>query len=145
MERLKGLNPLSEAFIESAVEAGYPRNDDFNGLTIEGFGRHHLTMTGGERLTSARAFQHRAPKRSNREVSNDTLVERLIIEGGQWASPPSAGRSRASREIILCGGKFNSPQLLMLSGIGDPDDLQPFGIPVLHELPGVGKNYQDHA
>ncbi|KWE18351.1 hypothetical protein WL74_29400 [Burkholderia cepacia] len=150
VERLKDLNPLSRAFLAAASEAGYPGNHDFNSGQVEGFGVHHLTMTNGERLTSARAFLHPIRHRANLVTFFNTLVERLTLSGSQVTGVEICQGEqkrtlRARREVILCGGAFNSPQLLMLSGIGEPSELLSLGLRVQHALPGVGKNYQDHA
>jgi len=149
VEGLKGLHPLSAAFIQAAVEAGFPANDDFNGAAVHGFGRHHLTMTNGERLTSARAFLHPAIHRKNLHAMFETAVQGILVEGGRAVGVTVLQNGhlvqiRARREVILCGGSMNSPQLLMLSGIGEPDHLRSRSIQVRHPLPGVGENYHDH-
>ncbi|XAH25546.1 GMC family oxidoreductase N-terminal domain-containing protein [Xylophilus sp. GW821-FHT01B05] len=150
VEGIKDLHPLSASFIQSAVNAGYPFNGDMNGASIHGFGRHHLTMTRGERLTSARAFLHPAMERKNLHLMCNTVVQKLLIEddhvvGVSVLRDGMMVDLRASKEVILCGGTMNSPQLLMLSGIGDAQELNAAGITVRHVLAGVGQNYQDHA
>lgn len=146
---VKYKNPLSQAFLDAAYEAGIPRNDDFNGLEQEGAGYYQVTQKNGRRWSSACAFLSRAQKRKNLTILTRALVGRIHLKDRRAVSVDLAieGNQRnlkCRREVILCGGAVNSPQLLQLSGIGDPAELRQVGISVVHELPGVGKNLQDH-
>lgn len=151
---LQDPNPLSTVFVEAAQQAGIPINRDFNGASQEGVGMHQVTQKDGQRWSSARAFLDRARQRPNLSVLTNTRVTRILLEGrravgvevheGRGSGSGSRRELRCTREVILCGGAVNSPQLLMLSGIGPADELSRHGIPVRHELPGVGQNLQDH-
>ncbi len=142
-------NPIAHAFVEAAAELQFPRNEDFNGPTQDGFGLVEVTQKNGERWSSARAFLHPALDRPNLTVLPDTLVTKIRIEGRR-AVGLSIRRNgenadlTATREVILCGGAINSPQLLMLSGIGPAETLRGLGIAPILDLPGVGENLQDH-
>jgi choline dehydrogenase len=142
-------NPLARALVEAAAEAGHRRNDDFNGERQDGFGIFDLNQRNGVRQSSSRAFLHPVLGRGNLTVFADTLVERInfnvrravgvtIRQGGKRRILP------ASTEIILAAGTVNSPQLLMLSGVGPADMLRRHGIQIVADLPGVGANLQDH-
>ena len=149
VERLAHPHPLTRAFLDAAGEAGYPQNDDFNGPTQDGFGLHHLTQRGGERLSSARAFLDPIRARANLTIVPNALALRIIIRDrrAQGVEVRAGGATRtiaARREVVLCAGAINSPQLLMLSGVGNPADLAGFGIAVTAALPGVGRAFQDH-
>jgi choline dehydrogenase len=130
------------------VESGYRLNDDFNGALQLGVGRFQLTQRSGVRCSAASAYFHPARERPNLQVFTDTLVLQLLLEGHR-ATGVSIHRHGqtdtlfAEREIILAAGAYGSPQILMLSGIGPADELGPFGIPVVLDLP-VGTNLQDH-
>ena len=142
-------NPLCEAFVESAAQFGFPRNDDFNGATQEGVGYHQTTTRNGRRCSTAVAYLHPARRRPNLRVITGALAEKLIFEGHQAVGVAYRERGsprivRATREVILCGGAINSPQLLLLSGVGPQEHLTSLGIPVVHHLPGVGQALQDH-
>jgi choline dehydrogenase len=142
-------HPICEAFIQSAMELGFPRNDDFNGARQEGVGYHQTTTRNGRRCSTAVGYLRPAMQRSNLRVMTGALTEKITFEGRRAIGVVfrQNGRLvtvRASREIILCGGAVNSPQLLMLSGIGPREHLIELGIPVLHHLPGVGQSLQDH-
>ncbi|MGE4527486.1 MAG: choline dehydrogenase [Rhodospirillaceae bacterium] len=141
--------PLYDAFIEAGVQAGYPRTDDLNGFQQEGFGPMDMSVGRGRRSSTATAYLRPAMKRPNLTLADRALVNRIRVEGGRATGVEATIRGRehtirAAREVILCGGPFNSPQVLMLSGIGDPEDLKAHGIPVAAALPGVGANLQDH-
>jgi choline dehydrogenase len=143
------LNPLSRAFVDAAVEAGHRRNDDFNGAVQDGYGAYELNQRDGMRLSNSRAFLHPVLGRPNLHVFADTLVERIEMTGGRASGVTivQGGRRQrlgASSEVVLCGGAINSPQLLMLSGIGPEAGLRRHGIDVACTLPGVGHNLQDH-
>jgi choline dehydrogenase-like flavoprotein len=146
---LRWLNPLTHAFIAAAGETQFPRNDDFNGATQDGFGANEVTQKNGKRWSSARAFLDPVLGRANLTVLYETLTLNVRLEGARATGVRirSGGTERdlaARREVILAGGAFNSPQLLLLSGIGPPAAIAPHGIPVVHALPGVGRNLHDH-
>ena len=142
-------SPLFEAFIRAGVEAGYPRSRDVNGYQQEGFGPCDSTVWKARRAHTARMFLHPAAGRPNLDVRTEARVRRVVLEEGrargvEFDRAGARVRVDASREIVLCGGAINSPQLLMLSGIGSGPALQDFGIEVEHDLPGVGANLMDH-
>ena len=142
-------SPLFETFIEAGVQAGYPRSQDVNGYQQEGFGFADSTVWKGRRSNTARAFLHPVSHRSNLEVRTQASVLKVIIEQGRACGVElerdgQIQRVNASREVILCGGAINTPQLLMLSGIGPGTHLRAHGIDVKHDLPGVGANLMDH-
>lgn len=142
-------NILSRTFLAAGVEAGLSRNDDFNGASQEGVGLAQVTQKRGMRNSTADAYLRPALRRPNLVVLTDTLVQRVLFDGKK-ASGVACVREgheeefQACREVILCAGAINSPQLLLLSGIGPAEQLQAHGISVLEPLPGVGENLQDH-
>jgi choline dehydrogenase len=143
--------PINEAFLHAAQAAGYQRNDDFNGAAQEGVGYYQVTQRDLQRCSAAAAYLHPAVdrNRNNVHVITNALVERIILDkdramGVRYVVDGRDEVARCSREIILSGGAVNSPQLLMLSGIGPADHLNSVGIRPLHDLPGVGANLQDH-
>lgn len=140
---------LSEAYVASAEAVGIPRNEDYNGAEQEGVGYYQNTMKNGRRWSAHRAFLKPAMKRPNLRVITHAQAERVLMAGKRavGVSYRQGGEShtvRATKEVILCGGAINSPQLLMLSGIGPGAHLAEKGIEVAHDLPGVGQNLQDH-
>jgi choline dehydrogenase-like flavoprotein len=142
-------NRLAHALIEAAVEGGHERNDDFNGARQHGFGIFDLNQRGGVRLSSSRAFLHPVVRRSNLHVFADTLVERINVQGSRAVGVTIRHEGSkevlvASTEVVLAAGTINSPQLMMLSGLGPADALRRHGISVVSDLPGVGANLQDH-
>ena len=142
-------HPLVEALIAAAIRLGIPRNDDFNGAAQEGAGYYQLTTHGGRRCSTAVAYLRPARSRSNLDVRTDAHVTRVRLEGRRATGVVfrRGGREEtvsATREVILCAGALQSPQLLELSGVGQPEVLQRFGIGVVHALRGVGGNLQDH-
>jgi choline dehydrogenase len=142
-------HPICEAFIASAIELGFPRNDDFNGAKQDGVGYHQTTTRNGRRCSTAVGYLRPALQRANLRVVTEALTEKVLLEGRRaiGVSFRRDGRlcmAHAAREVILCGGAVNSPQLLMLSGIGPQPHLAEFGIPFVHHLPGVGQSLQDH-
>lgn len=144
-----GSNPLYQAFVEAGRQAGYPVTDDMNGYQQEGLGRMDMTTYKGRRWSTARAYLRPAQKRGALEVRARCLVTRVVFEGRravgvQYVQGKTVETVRARREIIISGGAINSPQTLLLSGIGDGDELKKLGIPVVQHLPGVGENLQDH-
>ncbi|XP_062621462.1 uncharacterized protein LOC134283041 [Saccostrea cucullata] len=145
----KSKNPLHQAFIDAGVQAGYPKSEDLNGFQQEGFGWMDMTIHKGKRCSAAAAYLHPVKKRSNLITENGVLARHIIFDGkkavGIEYGKGSDAHSVYGEEIILCGGAVNSPQLLMLSGIGNADDLHKLDIPVIQHLPGVGENLQDHV
>lgn len=142
-------NPLSEAFVQAAIEAGFTGNPDFNAESQEGFGLYQVTQRNGQRHSVADAFLHPAAGRPNLKImttahASGVLFERNRAVGVSFHYGENSRQERASREVILCAGAIGSPQLLMLSGVGPGDHLKQFSIPVVCDLPGVGKNLQDH-
>jgi choline dehydrogenase len=145
VSELRTKNPLSEAFVRACGEDGIPRNDDFNGASQEGAGFFHVTQSNGKRCSCAVAYLKPAMKRPNLTVLTNTQTTRVLFEGTRAVGVECGSmRLRADREVILSVGAINSPQLLMLSGVGAADELRKHGIDVVADLPGVGKNLQDH-
>jgi len=142
-------HPLHDAFIAAAQEAGYPYNRDFNGAEQEGVGPLQLTVRGRRRCSAAVAYLNPARSRGNLTVEVRALTHRVLLEGNravgiEYSQNGRLCQARAKREVLLCGGSINSPQILQLSGIGPGGLLQSLGIAVKHDLPGVGENLQDH-
>jgi choline dehydrogenase len=142
-------NPLYNAFIEAAKQAGYPATSDVNGYQQEGFGRMDMTAYKGRRWSAANAFLKPAKNRPNLTIHSHSLASRIIFEGKDavgvaYRRGGIETTARARREVILSAGSINSPQLLLLSGIGPASQLQALGIPVVADRPGVGANLQDH-
>ncbi len=142
--------PLNECFLSASKQAGYPLTEDFNGPQFEGAGYYQFTIKDGERCGVSRAYLKPAMARTNLFVECEAFVERILIEnkvatGVTFTQHGEKHTVHARSEVILCGGSFNSPQTLMLSGIGEKEALQQHGIEVRHELPGVGKNLQEHV
>ncbi|MDA3921891.1 MAG: choline dehydrogenase [Salinisphaera sp.] len=144
-------NPLNEKFIEAAVACGYQRNADFGGATDHGFGLYNVAQNNGRRCSNADAFLHPVVHRNNLTVITRAQATRVLINDKQatgvryrkgWFGGTRDVQAR--REVLLCGGAINSPQLLMLSGIGARNEIEPHGIKLVHELNGVGRNLQDH-
>lgn len=142
-------NPLSERYIRAAEQIGLKRNDDFNGGSLEGVGLYNLTQKNARRLSSYRAFVAPVRKRDNLVVLTGCEVERLLLDGervtglelrqnGQWRT------LQCTRETILCAGALGSPHILLKSGIGPKTELEAAGVACKVDLPGVGKNLQDH-
>jgi choline dehydrogenase len=153
LERGPASSPLFQAFFASVQEAGYPLTDDVNGYRQEGFAAFDRNIHRGRRLSAARAYLHPILRtRGNLEVWTERFVTRVVVQDGRAVGVDVArgwnGRGGVDRivggEVILAGGSINSPQLLLLSGIGPADDLAELGIPVVADLPGVGRNLQDH-
>ncbi|MBO6783613.1 MAG: choline dehydrogenase [Alphaproteobacteria bacterium] len=141
--------PLAEAFIEAAVAAGHPRNDDFNGAEQAGFGYKQWTIKNGRRWSTAVAYLKPARKRSNLTVETEAHATRLLFDGRRVTGVEFSQRGKirsvhAGREVIVSGGAINSPQLLQLSGLGPAALLREHGIEVVADMPGVGSNLQDH-
>ncbi len=142
-------NPLSQAFIDAARELQWPMNDDFNGARQDGMGFYQVTQRAGKRCSAAVAYLHPARSRANVAVRTDAHCEKLLIENGRATGVRfrQSGRShliRSRKEVIVCAGAFQSPQILMLSGIGPADHLRSMDIGVVADRPEVGRNLQDH-
>jgi len=142
-------HPICEAFIRACDEAGYPRNDDFNGKAQDGVGYHQTTTRNGKRCSTAVGYLHPVRNRTNLQVITGALTQKVLFEGrravGVAFRENGVDRTvKAHREVILCGGAIGSPQILMLSGVGPGQALADLGIPVVHDLAGVGQNLQDH-
>jgi choline dehydrogenase len=148
LERGPATNPLFDAFFEATVQAGYPRTDDVNGYRQEGFARFDRNVYRGRRLSAARAYLHPVRNRKNLTVRTLALVTGVRFRGNRAVGVDySRARTHHSVEagdVILCGGAINTPQLLQLSGVGDQGLLREQGVDVVHHLPGVGENLQDH-
>ncbi|MBN8889129.1 MAG: choline dehydrogenase [Rhodospirillales bacterium] len=146
---LRSPHELHDAFIAGAQEAGYPFNPDFNGAEQEGVGPLQVTVRGRQRCSAAVGYLRPAMKRPNLTVEIRALAHRVIMDGKravgvEYSQNGGLHRATARREVLLSGGTINSPQLLQLSGVGPGALLQSLGIPVAHDLPGVGENLQDH-
>ncbi|WP_256367974.1 GMC family oxidoreductase N-terminal domain-containing protein [Ruegeria sp. HKCCD9179] len=143
-------NVLSQAMVKAALEAGYAERTDFNeGTEQEGFGLYQVTQQGGFRNSTAGAFLHPALERDNIVIQAEAHVQNLIIEddrctGVRFKAGDEILEAKAGSEVILSAGAYGSPQILLLSGIGPKAELEAIGINVVHDLPGVGKNLQDH-
>lgn len=142
-------NPLFRAFVQAGMEAGHPYRKDFNGYVQEGFGSYQLTIHKGRRWSAATAYLRPALSRRNLTIESHAHVTRVLFEnshavGVEYLQKNQRVKASADREVVLCGGAVNTPQVLMLSGIGDPEILRRFEIPVIAELEGVGRNLQDH-
>ena len=143
------LNPLYKAFIEAGKEAGYPETKDYNAEQQEGFGPMHMTVGGGVRSSTSNAYIKPAKNRSNLKILTNVLVQKITLEnkiatGVEYSINGRKETLKASKEVLICAGSIGSPQLLQLSGIGPTKVLNEAGVDVLHELPGVGENLQDH-
>lgn len=142
-------SPLYRAFIESSMQAGLPYNDDFNGENQEGVGPFDLTIHNGNRWSTSQAYLRPALKRKNLSTVTGVVCTRVLFEdskaiGVEYLAGKEVKTVEARKEVILAGGAVNTPQLLMLSGIGDENELKKHGINVRSNLSGVGKNLQDH-
>ena len=142
-------NPLHAAWLAAAAQAGYPHSKDVNGFQQEGFGRMDMTVGAGRRCSAANAYLRPALKRRNLQLITHALATRVVLEGRravglEYRHGGATHSVRIGRELIICAGPINSPQLLKLSGIGPAAELKAHGIEVRHDLPGVGENLQDH-
>jgi choline dehydrogenase len=149
VQDLRYKSGLTQAFVAAARSCGQSANDDFNGAQQDGVGFYQVTQQGGRRWSAADAYLHPAAERPNLTILTDALATGIEIEGGRAVGVRYLRRgveevAWADAEVILAGGAVNSPQLLMLSGIGPADDLRELGIPVLADSPGVGGNLSDH-
>ena len=148
LERGPATNPLFGAFFEAVQQAGYPLTEDVNGYRQEGFAPFDRNVHDGKRLSAARAYLHPVMHRQNLEVQTRAFVSRILFEGTravgvEYTRGRSTHRVRAG-EVVLCGGAINSPQTLMLSGVGPAEHLKAHGIAAVADVPGVGENLQDH-
>jgi len=142
-------NPLNQVWLEAGRQAGYPLTQDMNGFQQEGFGRMDMTVGGGRRSSAANAYLRPAMRRRNLSVRTHSLATRIVFEGRRAVGVAYRRGSaqhlvRARREVILSAGPIQSPKLLKLSGVGPAQELREHGIEVIHDLPGVGENLQDH-
>ena len=140
---------LAKAMHDAAVEAGIPANPDFNGATQEGVGYYQTTINKARRWSSARAYLRDAKKRRNLTVATSAHATKVLIENGravgvEYRTPAGLQAARANREVIVSGGVYGSPQLLLLSGLGPAEHLKQYGIDVVRDMPGVGSHLHDH-
>ncbi|MEX1270885.1 MAG: GMC oxidoreductase, partial [Acidimicrobiia bacterium] len=148
LERGPAENPLFGAFFEAVQQAGHALTDDVNGRKQEGFARFDRNVHRGRRLSAARAYLHPVMTRSNLDVVTRAMVTGINFDGTRATGVEYRVGAKTERvtagEVILCGGAFNTPQLLQLSGVGNAPELRALGIDVVHDLPGVGEHMQDH-
>jgi choline dehydrogenase len=144
------VHPLTKRYLAAAQQAGLAFNPDFNGASQEGVGVYQISTKGGRRMSAARAFLRPAMRRRNVRVEADALATKILFDGKRavgvdYLQHGKMSSARAGREIIVCGGSVNSPQLLQLSGIGPAALLKNLGLPVVHANANVGANLQDHV
>jgi choline dehydrogenase len=148
LERGPAESPLFQAFFEAVQQAGYPITNDVNGYQQEGFSKFDRNIRKGRRLSAARAYLHPVLSRKNLELVCRAFVSKILFESkravGVEATVNGQTYNIYGNDIILCGGAFNSPQLLQLSGVGNAKELETVGVKVIHDLPGVGEHLQDH-
>jgi choline dehydrogenase len=149
VSNLRDRHPLVQAYVEAALQCGYPRNDDFNGAMQEGAGYYQTTMRNGVRASTAAGYLKQARRRANLEVVPKALATRILFDGRRAAGVEyvvgnDKRSARAGAEVIVASGAFNSPQLLQLSGLGPASLLQSHGIAVIADAPGVGDDLNDH-
>jgi choline dehydrogenase len=144
LERGPANGPLHGAFFDAVQQAGHPLTRDVNGYQQEGFARFDRNIRNGRRWSAARAYLHPAMRRPNLEVRTRAFVERVVFDGARAVGVQVDGETIRAREVVLCGGAINSPQLLQLSGVGNAGELEVLGIDVTQDLPAVGENLQDH-
>ena len=151
VSKASSTNPIYAATIEAGRQAGHPITKDFNGFQQEGWGPYQLTIHDGQRWSAARGYLHPALKRPNLTCLTGARTTRIIIENGratgvEYVDDKTKAKTvvHAAREVLLSAGAVQSPQILQLSGVGDPEELQKHGVPVVHALKGVGANLQDH-
>ncbi len=143
-------HPICSAFVEACAGLGYPRNDDFNGATLEGVGIYDINTRNGLRDSSSRAYLHPALNRAQLTVEYESLVDRILLDernratGVEYRRNGERRQCHAAKEVILSAGAVDTPKLLQLSGVGDAELLRRHGIAVRHHLPAVGRNLQDH-
>ena len=142
--------PINERFLQAASEAGYPANPDFNGDRQEGAGYYQFTIKDGKRCSASHAYLRPVRNRDNLYVECNSMAIRILFEGNkatgiEYRQKGETKRVYAGKEVILSAGAYNSPKLLMLSGIGNSEELEKVGVSPFHELPGVGRNLQEHC
>ena len=142
-------NPLHKVFINAGIEAGYPYNEDLNGVNQEGFGPAQQTIWNGKRESTGQSFIKPTKNRKNLTVTTHSVSNKLVFKGNkcigiEYIKNKKIHTAYAEREVLICGGAINSPQLLQLSGIGKGDYIKKWGLDVVSDLPGVGENLQDH-
>ena len=143
------MNPLYQAFIDAGEEAGYGKTDDYNGYRQEGFGPMHMTVKDGVRASTSNAYLRRAMKRPNLTLKTGVLTEKVLFDGQratglEFRVNGQKQQATASKEVILSAGSIGSPTILQRSGVGPKAVLENANVPVVHDLPGVGENLQDH-
>ena len=146
---VSSVSPLLAAFLAAGQELSWPHTDDYNGVSQEGFGTFQYTIRQGKRESTAVSYLHPAQSRPNLTIWTNTLVTRVLFEGTRatgiaYLKDGREQQVRVNREVILCSGAINSPQILLLSGVGPADQLRALGTSVVADLPGVGHNLQDH-
>ena len=148
LERGPAATPLFEAFFEAVQQAGYPLTDDVNGYRQEGFAPFDRNIHNGRRLSAARAYLHPVKNRPNLAIITRAFATKILFDGKRAVGVEYRKGKRAEKvyggRIICCGGAINTPQILQLSGVGNVDELGALGLDVVHHLPGVGENMQDH-
>ena len=142
-------DPLFATIIEAAAQVGIRHNPDYNGASQEGIAMSQATIAGGRRMSTARCYLDPVRNRQNLHIETEALTEGLVLDGKRctgvrYSVAGEVREARAGRAVVVSAGAFNSPQLLELSGIGQPERLRNLGIEVRHELPGVGENLRDH-
>ena len=145
----RNLLPLCDTVVEAGLECGYPRNEDFNGPTLEGFGLYQNTAKNGLRMSAARTYLQPVRGRKNFRIECDAQVTRVLIDGKKAIGTEYRKRGKlhsafAGREVVLCAGAINSPQILQISGVGSASLLKQFEIDVVHCADGVGQNLQEY-
>ncbi len=148
LERGPVKGPLFKAFFDATIQAGYSRTDDVNGYRQEGFAAFDRNVRRGRRLSAARAYLYPVKNRKNLHIKTKAMVTKVLFEGnraiGVEAIVKGKKQNFLAKEVVLCGGAINTPQILQLSGVGNAQDLSKLGIKVVRDLPGVGANLQDH-
>ena len=149
MERGPAASPLFGAFFAAVQEAGFELTTDVNGYRQEGFAAFDGNRRRGRRMSASRTYLWPVRRRPNLDIVTRAMADRILFEGTRavgvaYTRPGGRHRTACGREIIVCGGAINSPQLLQLSGVGNAVELEALGVPVVHDLPGVGENLQDH-
>jgi choline dehydrogenase len=145
----RGLHPIYKHYVKACEEVGLPLNNDFNGATQEGAGSYHINIKDGRRMSASRAYLWPIRKRHNLRIETHALATKILFEGSRavgvnYVKNGKTQTVRAGVEVILSAGAINTPQLLLLSGIGPAEELSALNIPVIHNSPAVGKNLQDH-
>ncbi len=145
----RGLHPIYKHFVKACEETGLPLNNDFNGATQEGAGSYHINVKNGRRMSASRAYLWPIRKRPNLRIETNALVTKILFEGKRavginYIKNGKTQTVRSGVEVILSAGSINTPQLLLLSGVGPAEELSALNIPVIHNSPAVGKNLQDH-